>query len=38
MSEFLSEKLEVITTNFGREDLNLMRDTLNVLIERVNNG
>ena len=33
-----SEKIETISDNFGREDLNKMRDVLNMLVERVNNA
>jgi len=33
-----SEKIEPVSGDFGREDLNKMRDTLNMLVERVNNA
>lgn len=33
-----SEKMETISGDFGREDLNKMRDVVNMLVERVNNA
>ena len=33
-----AEKIDLVSAEFGREDLNKLRDTVNMLVERVNNG
>lgn len=33
-----SEKIEAINMDFGREDLNKLRDTLNAVVAHVNNA